>query len=904
MSISFRPAFQRAALSFVLTLSLSCGGGDGGGSTGPTPNPVPTLSGLVRDTITAGGTPFVLTVHGTKFTAGLTGTVDSVERTTSRLNDTTATVTLVAADVAVAGDHQVRVANPEPGGGVSGALPLHVLPAPPVPVLDSLGADTAQVGSPYTLDVYGSSFTPQSVIRSNDTTLPTGHLSSSHLSTTFYSFPGTPGSRQITVFTPAPGGGMSAVKILTVLPLPTIASTQPDTILTGTGGIPFRAIGHDFALIDSVQTVYQGGAVKTVAPNAFTDSTVDFSLDRTGLQAQDVLNIRVRTRFGTSEWRAVPIADPAPVITSVTPDTVDGTGPTDTILVTGAHFRSGMYVRIDGSYVFTQVTDSAHARAVLDQTLLMMGGSHTLDLYDSSALVASNQSTFIIKNPAPLATAMDGPPFDTVGSSERHELVGSNFRNGSLLIDGVPVTPAFLLVEPSSVDFNLTPAQTGGTDTLFVSWQNDGPGGGTTTAFPLRIVAPSPVPILDSFAPHLVSVNAPNAVVTVRGNHFIPGMIGAFQNFDGGNWTNSDSTVVLDSTTATVNIPATMISDAGRLRLRLYNPGSEPSSSSSDTLVVRTADVASITMVPGEYSMIRGDTLRHVLYAATWGTGPDGARLWVISPDTTGPIAELPIPGEITDMDLSSDDQYLYAAVQSTQQVLRFDLTTRMLDTSWTPMRAPGDSLRPLLIAASPSSPQTIAVYTGHGLSDPWHHILVYDGTIARPNASDINGYDLGRLHWANDTQVVLLELTGPSPWFVTPVDSAGADSAHYVWSSAVQASDFTVSGNVLLGNDGQMADLWTGAGIGSLSQVRLGEAAGMVPGRGHLLYLATTDHTPWIQRIHGIDLSSMTELGSASAYPDVDSYGTDKFAVLGGGYLATGGLQGLIIAKLSRLDW
>jgi hypothetical protein len=86
------------------------------------------------------------------------------------------------------------------------------------PVATSLSPNTAQNGaSPFPLTVNGSNFTTDSIVQYNGVNLPTTFISNNQISGMVpASDLATPGTGQVTVFTPAPGGGGSAALTFTV----------------------------------------------------------------------------------------------------------------------------------------------------------------------------------------------------------------------------------------------------------------------------------------------------------------------------------------------------------------------------------------------------------------------------------------------------------------------------------------------------------------------------------------------------------------------------------------------------------------------------------------------------------------------------------------------------------------
>jgi len=82
-------------------------------------NPVPTITTLLPTSATAGGAAFTLTVNGTNFVSGAVVNFNGAPKTTTLVNATQITAAIAAPDVATAGQVNVTVTNPAPGGGTT-----------------------------------------------------------------------------------------------------------------------------------------------------------------------------------------------------------------------------------------------------------------------------------------------------------------------------------------------------------------------------------------------------------------------------------------------------------------------------------------------------------------------------------------------------------------------------------------------------------------------------------------------------------------------------------------------------------------------------------------------------------------------------------------------------------------
>lgn len=237
----------------------------GGGTSAVTPlavsNPAVGFLKLNPSSVFVGLTAATtITVTGSGFVPASVVQVNGVVRASTFVNGTTLSFATTAADQMKADILPVTVSNPAPGGGISPAAPLNVIPQPAVPAITSVSPTSTIAGSPTVyLSVYGTGFTSTSVVQWNGTALPTGLI-------TFYNGPGGPisglvtslsatvpaadlataGTATITVNTPAASPSTSNAVTFTISnpPVPALIGLYPSAgplgtatavTLTGTG---------------------------------------------------------------------------------------------------------------------------------------------------------------------------------------------------------------------------------------------------------------------------------------------------------------------------------------------------------------------------------------------------------------------------------------------------------------------------------------------------------------------------------------------------------------------------------------------------------------------------------------------------------------------------------------------
>jgi hypothetical protein len=145
----------------------------------------------------------------------------------------------------------VTVFNPAPGGGVSNAQTFTISSAGnPVPTTTSLNPMSAAAGGPtFTLTVNGTNFVTGSVVRWNGASRTTTFVSAAQLTASIpASDIATPGTAQVTVFNPAPGGGTSNAVTFTISASGSTTVTFDNPVPPGTSGSVLNGLfqGIDF----------------------------------------------------------------------------------------------------------------------------------------------------------------------------------------------------------------------------------------------------------------------------------------------------------------------------------------------------------------------------------------------------------------------------------------------------------------------------------------------------------------------------------------------------------------------------------------------------------------------------------------------------------------------------------
>ncbi|MGH9779638.1 MAG: IPT/TIG domain-containing protein, partial [Candidatus Acidiferrales bacterium] len=397
------------------------------------------MESLLPSSTLAGGSSLTLTLTGSDFVPGSVALWNGQSRSTTFVSNTTLTTDITSDDIAVAGSAQVAVFNT--GGGTSNTLPFDILN--PVPTITSIVPDTIPAGSPaFTLTVNGFGFlNGVSVVRLDGVDRTTVFMSSTQLTAQIPDTDvATVGSRQITVFNPAPGGGTSNSRTFTISlrnPLPTVTSLSPPGVVGGAAGFMLGVNGSNFVFNSEVRWDGAARATTFLSHNQLQALIPATDLEVADLGAHPVSVFSPGPGGGTSNaktFNVLSMANPPPMLASIDPTEAVAGSVRDTlpVMLTGANFINGSQVFWNGMRRLTSFMDSEHLLATIPASDLLTAGAAAVTVF--TPLPGGGTSTpqlFTINNPVPTLTAinpdtaMSGDPAFTL------TVQGAMFINGS-----------------------------------------------------------------------------------------------------------------------------------------------------------------------------------------------------------------------------------------------------------------------------------------------------------------------------------------------------------------------------------------------------------------------------------------------------------------------------------------
>ncbi|PYV15051.1 MAG: hypothetical protein DMG07_10650, partial [Acidobacteria bacterium] len=328
-----------AGTSQVTVFNPAPGGGTSNAVTFTMNNPKPSLTSINPSALPAGfPADFTLLVTGQDFVKTSVVRWKGAAKTTTYISGTQLSATIPSADRATAGTLDVTVFNPTPGGGES--APQTFTSANPEPhVLAFSPASTPAGGGDLDLTIYGVNFVPTSVVRwvgsdrvtfFNGGNSIIGRIKAADIATT--------GSFQVTVFSPAPGGGSAGGEFQVVNGAPTLTSLSPNS--AGSGGAAFTLTVTGTKFVSGSVVTWNGDARATTYVSSTSLNASIPASDLTTPGTAQVAVFNPPPAGGVSNTLSFGIGNPAPTLTSLQPATAPAGGPAFTLTLNGTGFVS------------------------------------------------------------------------------------------------------------------------------------------------------------------------------------------------------------------------------------------------------------------------------------------------------------------------------------------------------------------------------------------------------------------------------------------------------------------------------------------------------------------------------------------------------------------------------------
>ena len=403
---------------------------------------------------------------------------------------------------------------------VTTATPFTVISGNPVPTLTQATPASAPVGSADTVvQLVGARFLATSQARLDGAAIPTTFVSATRLDVTLTAADlGMSASHQLTVFSPAPGGGNSnALSFDVTNPIPTLAAISPASV--GTGGAPFTLSlsGTNFNSSSSVH--FNGNPV----PTAFVSSTALTAqlptIATAGSSAVTVVNPAPGGgTSGARQLQAVVIT--TPTITGLSPNPAIAGSPV-VLGVSGSNYDcTGAQPRVLFN-AGTLTATSCTATTLSVSIPATAAGSYPVQVRNPNNDLSNTVSLVLqTPNPAPTLGSLAPATASTGASGFTLTAGGTGFVSGAVLsFNGVARPTTFASATQVSAAIPGSDLAVAGTFPVVIT--NPAPGGGASNSLGFAVVTANPVPTISALSPTSLGIGSGAATVTITGTGFV-----------------------------------------------------------------------------------------------------------------------------------------------------------------------------------------------------------------------------------------------------------------------------------------------------------------------------------------------------------------------------------------------
>lgn len=397
----------------------------------------PTITSINPATVPVGTTNLKITLTGTKFTMTDIVFVNGVTRVTTFISSTQLIVTLDPSDVTA--ERSLAISDVTMGGLSSASIVLNVTSNTGA-MISTLDPSFAAVGSPpFTLQVIGMNFFPQSIVTFDGVPRATTFVSSLHL-TVDVTTGDLASPRQIAVAVVNPGGITSAPANLTIASIPpVIQSLAPSTAIAGDAGFVLTVTGSGFSATSIVNVK---GLPRTTTFDASTH-TLSVNLLAADIALPGPLQITVTDTGGTSAAAALTVT--GPVITGISPALIQNPPASVTLTVTGTGFTGNSRIVFKGTER-TTVFDAAAGTLTTTLTAAdLIPGVYAVNVRNTPTALSLPAFLNILSPGQPNIDSVSPSTLTSGLPSQSITVTGINFVFGSTInVNGSPRLTQFV----------------------------------------------------------------------------------------------------------------------------------------------------------------------------------------------------------------------------------------------------------------------------------------------------------------------------------------------------------------------------------------------------------------------------------------------------------------------------
>ena len=281
-------------------------------------------------------------------------------------------------------------------------------------------------------------------------------------------------------------------------PVPGVTSLSPSSITAGQPGFTLTVNGSNFTPASTV--TWNGQARSTVfqGPTVLTAQIEASDIANPGLVVVNVFTPQPGGGTGLTplQFSILPITNPVPHVTSISPQGVFTGSAAFAIDVIGTNFVAQSNVTVGGNNIQTIYVNSATLQATVPASLVANSGTLQISVVNPPQNTnpnippgggSSNVVTLNVTNPVPAIGALSPVSVGAGSSSTAVTVDGSNFvPNSVVMFNGSPRTTTF--GGSGSLQVSLSSSDLAAAGANQVQVVNPAPGGGTSTSIAFPVV--------------------------------------------------------------------------------------------------------------------------------------------------------------------------------------------------------------------------------------------------------------------------------------------------------------------------------------------------------------------------------------------------------------------------------
>ncbi len=433
-----------------------------------------------------------------------------------------------------------------------------------VPVIGSISPTSATAGdAAFVLTVHGAEFVNGSTVLWNGGVRVTTFVSATQLTTAIPAADiANVGTVSVTVFNTPPAGGTSNPSVFTTnAPMPMADAISPSAALAGDPAFLLTVTGSRFMKTSVVQWDGVARPTSFVTSSQLTASIAATDIANAGSAVVTVMS--PAPGGGTTAAKAFAITNPAPTLSSLTPNaaTVGDNGVL--VSVNGTGFVQGSVVHWGGAARSTSFVDATKLMATFLATdLLMVGDTNVTVVNATPGGGTSDPKPFTVNYANPSISALV-PNAAAAGSGAFTLTInGSNFVPASKVNWGSKAV-ATNYVNGGQLTAAVPAASVATVGVINVTVVTPSPGGGSSNS--LAFSVENPLPIASSLSPASVAVGSGAFTLTVNGSGFVAGSV---IQWNGGN----RQTNYINAGQLTASIFASDVTAVGTSNVNVANP--------------------------------------------------------------------------------------------------------------------------------------------------------------------------------------------------------------------------------------------------------------------------------------------------------------------------------------------